>query len=141
MIVKVGDDDAVGSLVSVMLGVLLLVNVGVGDWVCVFVGWGVFDGVGVYVLVWVGVVLGVKVSEGVWEAVGEGDSVGVMLGVWLSVGDIVGVGGNGVSDGVNDGKSVATIGVVEVLVIVGRRVIVGVGVGSALRVTVMSPAQ
>jgi hypothetical protein len=93
------------------------------------------------VFVRVGVALGVKVMEGVRDAVGEGDSVGVMLGVWLSVGDMVGVGGNGVSDGVNEGKSVTTIGVVDVLVIVGRRVIVGVGVGSALRVTVMSPAQ
>jgi hypothetical protein len=141
VIVGVGDDDAVGCLVSVILGVMLLVNVGIGDWVSVLVGWGVFDGVSVCVLVWVGVVLGVRVREGVREAVGEGDSVGVMLGVWLSVGDIVGVGGSGVSDGVNEGKSVATIGVVDVLVIVGRRVIVGVGVGSAFRVTVMIPAQ
>lgn len=64
-----------------------------------------------------------------------------MLGVWDSVGDIVRVGGIGVSDGVKEGKSVATIGVVEVWVMVGRIVMVGVGVGPAFRLTVIIPAQ
>jgi hypothetical protein len=111
--------DSVGDRVSVIVGVGLCVLVGSGVIVSV--------GMGVRLLVCVGV--GVRVSDGVTLEV----SVIVGINVW--------VGGNGVNDGVNEGKGVAMIGVTGVFVFVGGMVIVGVGVGRVFILTVIIPAQ
>jgi len=117
--------EAVGDRVSVI----------VGDGVCVLLGSGVIVSVGIGVRLFVFVGVGVSVSDGVRV------SDGVTLDVCVVVGLNVWVGGNGVNDGVNEGKGVAMIGVTGVFVFVGGMVIVGVGVGRVFILTVIIPAQ
>lgn len=122
---------------------VLLVGEGVWDGVFVIVGFRVcvFVGSTVSVSVGMGVRLFVWVGEGVKVVEGVSVSEGVILGVSVIVGINVWVGGNGVNDGVKEGKGVAMIGVTGVLFFVGGMVIVGVGTGRVFMRTVIIPAQ
>lgn len=111
------------------MGELFKVGADVDVMVCVKVGRGVDVSVGIKVSVWVG--RGVMVFVCVAEDVGVSDDVEVavcvVVGTDVLVGFEVWVGISTVSDGVKDGKGVATIGSSVIAVLVIGRVVVGVG--------------